>query len=92
METILLAFTIAMAIVALVLYFELKNTQERVEKIRSEIEHRVSVTLQTVMHDTSEKIPEIERRVEEIAQKVAQAEADVHSLQKPAETPADKTG
>lgn len=79
METLLLAFAIAVAIVALVLYFELKNTQERVEKIRTEIEQRMSAT-QTVMHDTSEKIPQIEKRVEEIAQKVAETEAEVHSM------------
>lgn len=80
METLLLAFAIAVAIVALVLYFELKNTQDRVEKIRSEIEQRMSATIQTVMHDTSEKIPQIEKRVEEIAQKVAETEAEVHSM------------
>ena len=79
----MLAFAIAVAIIALVLYFELKNTQERMESLRGEIEHRVSTTIQTVMHDTSEKIPQIEKRVEEIAQKVAETEAEVHSLQKP---------
>jgi len=66
--------------VALVLYFELKNTQERVEKIRTEIEQRMSLTIQNAMHDTSEKIPQIEKRVEEIAQKVAETEAEVHSM------------
>jgi HAMP domain-containing protein len=80
METLLLAFAIAVAIVALVLYFELKNTQERVEKIRTEIEQRMSLTIQNAMHDTSEKIPQIEKRVEEIAQKVAETEAEVHSM------------
>lgn len=85
METLILAFAIAIAIVALVLYFELKNTQERVEKVRAEIEHRVSLTIQGVMHDTQEKIPQIERRVEEIAQKVAETEAEVHNLQHPPE-------
>lgn len=83
METLVLAFAIAVAIIALVLYFELKNTQERMESLRGEIEHRVSTTIQTVIHDTSEKIPQIEKRVEEIAQKVAETEAEVHSLQKP---------
>lgn len=86
METLILAFAIAMAIVALVLYFELKNTQERVERVRSEIEQRVSVTIQGVMHETQEKIPQIEKRMEEIAQKVAETEAEVHHLQQqPAE-------
>ena len=80
METLLLAFAIAVAIVALVLYFELNNTQERVEKIRTEIEQRMSLTIQNAMHDTSEKIPQIEKRVEEIAQKVAETEAEVHSM------------
>jgi uncharacterized protein YlxW (UPF0749 family) len=70
METLLLAFAIAVAIVALVLYFELKNTQEQ----------RMSLTIQNAMHDTSEKIPQIEKRVEEIAQKVAETEAEVHSM------------
>ena len=81
METLILAFAIAMAIVALVLYFELKNTQERVERVRTEIEQRVSLTIQGVMHDTQEKIPQIEKRMEEIAQKVAETEAEVHHLQ-----------
>ncbi len=80
METLVLAFAIAMAIVALVLYFELKNTQERVERIRTDLEHRMSATIQNAMHDTSEKIPQIEKRVEEIAQKVAETEAEVHSM------------
>lgn len=70
-----------MAIVALVLYFELKNTQERVERVRTEIEQRVSLTIQGVMHETQEKIPQIEKRMEEIAQKVAETEAEVHHLQ-----------
>lgn len=81
METLILAFAIAMAIVALVLYFELKNTQERVERVRTEIEQRVSLTIQGVMHETQEKIPQIEKRMEEIAQKVAETEAEVHHLQ-----------
>jgi tetrahydromethanopterin S-methyltransferase subunit G len=51
-----------------------------VEKIRTEIEQRMSVTIQNAMHDTSEKIPQIEKRVEEIAQKVAETEAEVHSM------------
>ncbi|MBU3724872.1 MAG: hypothetical protein FGM18_05085 [Burkholderiaceae bacterium] len=85
METLILAFAIAMAILALVLYFELKNTQERVERVRTEIEQRVSLTIQGVMHDTQEKIPQIEKRVEEIAQKVAETEAEVHQLQHPEE-------
>ena len=81
METLILAFAIAMAIVALVLYFELKNTQERVERVRTEIEQRVSLTIQGVMHETQEKIPQIEKRMEEIAQKVAETEAEVHHMQ-----------
>lgn len=81
----ILAFAIAMAIVALVLYFELKNTQERVERVRAEIEQRVSLTIKGVMHETQEKIPQIEKRMEEIAQKVAETEAEVHHLQHPTE-------
>ena len=89
METFVLAFAIAMAIVALVLYFELKNTQEKVERVRMEIEQRVSMTIKGVMHDTQEKIPQIEKRVEEIAQKVAETEAVVHHLQHPEERKPD---
>ena len=80
METLLLAFAIAVAIVALVLYFELKNTQERVEKIRTEIEQRMTTTLQNALQESSEKIPQIEKRVEEIAQKVAETEAEVQNM------------
>ena len=89
MEPFVLAFAIAMAIVALVLYFELKNTQEKVERVRTEIEQRVSMTIKGVMHDTQEKIPQIEKRVEEIAQKVAETEAEVHHLQHPEERKPD---
>ncbi len=89
METFVLAFAIAMAIVALVLYFELKNTQEKVERVRMEIEQRVSMTIKGVMHDTQEKIPQIEKRVEEIAQKVAETEAEVHHLPHPEERKPD---
>jgi len=84
-ETLVLAFAIAVAIIALVLYFELKSTQDRMESLRGEIDHRVTVTLQSVMHETAEKIPQIEKRVEEISLKVDKTEAEVHSLQKPAE-------
>lgn len=75
MESLVLAFAIAMAIVALVLYFELKNTQERVERIRSDIERRVNSTIENVIHTAADKIPELEKRIEEMAQRLAEKEA-----------------
>ena len=81
METLVLAFAIAVAIIALVLYFELKTTQDRMESLRGEIDHRVTVTLQSVMHETTDKIPQIEKRVEEISLKIDKTEAEVHELQ-----------
>jgi uncharacterized protein YoxC len=80
-ETLVLAFAIAIAIIALVLYFELKTTQQRMEALRGEIDHRVTLTLQSVMHETADKIPQIEKRVEEISLKIDKTEAEVHELQ-----------
>ncbi len=82
METLILAFAVAMAVVALVLYFELKNTQERVERIRSEMELKMSTTLRSALGNTTEKIPELEHRIDDLAQKVERTEAEVHSIQK----------
>ena len=82
METLILAFAVAMAVVALVLYFELKNTQERVERIRAEMEVKMSSTLRSALGNTTEKIPELEHRLDDLAQKVERTEAEVHSIQK----------
>jgi signal transduction histidine kinase len=87
METLILAFAVAMAVVALVLYFELKNTQERVERIRAEMEVKMSTTLRSALGNTTEKIPEIEHRLDDLTQKVERTEAEVHSIQK---QPTDK--
>ncbi|MEN9771949.1 MAG: hypothetical protein RJA58_592 [Pseudomonadota bacterium] len=87
METLILAFAVAMAVVALVLYFELKNTQERVERIRAEMEVKMSSTLRSALGNTTEKIPEIEHRLDDLTQKVERTEAEVHSIQK---QPTDK--
>jgi signal transduction histidine kinase len=87
METLILAFAVAMAVVALVLYFELKNTQERVERIRAEMEVKMSTTLRSALGNTTEKIPEIEHRLDDLTQKMERTEAEVHSIQK---QPTDK--
>lgn len=88
METLILAFAVAMAVVALVLYFELKNTQERVERIRAEMEVKMSSTLRSALGNTTEKIPEIEHRLDDLTQKVERTEAEVHSIQN---QPTDKS-
>lgn len=71
MEILLLSFAIMIAVLALVLYLELKSTQERLENVRRDIEKRVNEKIQTVIHDTTEKLPEIEKRVAEIAEQIA---------------------
>ena len=71
MEILLLSFAIMIAVLALVLYLELKSTQERLENVRRDIEKRVNEKIQTAIHDTTEKLPEIEKRVAEIAEQIA---------------------
>jgi uncharacterized protein YfkK (UPF0435 family) len=74
MEIFMLSFAIAMAVVALVLYFELRNTQERFEKVRHEMESRINLTIQSVIENTSLKIPQIESRLQQIADMVEKKE------------------
>ncbi len=76
MEILVLSFAITIAVLALVLYLELKNTQERLESVRRDIEKRVSEKIETVLHDTSERLPEIEKRVAEIAERIAYQQQD----------------
>lgn len=76
MEILLLSFAIMIAVLALVLYLELKSTQERLENVRRDIEKRVNEKIQTVIHDTTEKLPEIEKRVAEIAEQIAHQQHD----------------
>lgn len=76
----MLAVAIAMAILALVLYFELKRTQDRMDAVKSELELRVRSTINQAIHDTAEKIPVIEHRVDEMAEKIAHAEAELSEI------------
>ncbi|NBT73435.1 MAG: hypothetical protein EBT14_04530 [Betaproteobacteria bacterium] len=80
MEILVLAVAIAMAILALVLYLELKRTQDRMDSVKSELELRVRSTINQAMHDTAEKIPAIEHRVDEMAEKIAHAEAELSEI------------
>ena len=80
MEILVLAVAIAMAILALVLYLELKRTQDRMDSVKSELELRVRSTINQAIHDTAEKIPVIEHRVEEMAEKIAHAEAELSEI------------
>jgi signal transduction histidine kinase len=81
MEIFMLSFAIAMAVVALVLYFELRNTQERFEKVRHEMESRINLTIQSVIENTSLKIPQIESRLQQIADMVEKKEDAPHEAE-----------
>ncbi len=80
MEILVLSVAVAMAILALVLYLELKRTQDRMDSVRAEVELRVRSTINQAIHDTAEKIPAIEHKVEEMAEKIAHAEAELSEI------------
>lgn len=85
----MLSFAIAMAVLALVLYFELKNTQDRMESVRTEIEKRMNAAIEGVIHDATDKIPDLERRLTELSEKLEQK---TESAEEPAAEPAPQAG
>jgi 5-formaminoimidazole-4-carboxamide-1-beta-D-ribofuranosyl 5'-monophosphate synthetase len=90
MQTFLFTLAIGVAVLAVVLYLELKATQSRLEMLSSEVERRVEANVQQLVTRSVSQLPEIERRVEFIERSLANREAR-ERLQQGVREPGDVT-
>ncbi len=72
LETGLIIVFLALSVLALMLFLELKNTQREVREMRGELERKVQLGLSQVTEPVAQ-IPAIALRVEEIEREVAES-------------------
>jgi len=69
---LLLIIVVGTASLALILYFELRRTQERVDQVGREVETRLSQRVDAIVLQTAERLPNIEQRVETIERQISE--------------------
>jgi Tfp pilus assembly protein PilO len=83
MDVLMVAFSISIGLIAFMLYFELRKTQDKMDDIRGELEKRFSQSLEVVLSRTAQQLPEIERRVHIMEEELAQTKSELHHLSHP---------
>jgi hypothetical protein len=80
METFLMVIAIALLVLALILFLELKSTQRRMEDLKGDVDTQIRFGLSAVAEPLG-RLPHIEQRMMEIEREVAEVHAAVDAAE-----------